>query len=160
MTSLRIGFGVDAHRLIDRAAGADGVILGGIAVDSATSDGDVLAHALCDAFLGAAALGDVGELFPSNDPRWVGADSMMMLGVVLETLADAGFRPAQIDTTVIAELVKVAPFREEIRANLAATLSIDIGATSVKATTTDGLGFLGRGEGLAATALVTIEPIG
>lgn len=155
---MRVGQGFDAHRLI-----ADGLIrLGGVVVDttrgvSATSDGDVAAHAVADALLGAAALGDLGELFPSSDLRWEGVDSMHLLGEVLGRLTASGHRVHSIDVTVVAETVRVAPHRRAIRASFAELLGIPISDVSVKATTTDGMGPLGRDEGIAALAIAVVD---
>ena len=154
---MRVGWGCDAHRF----GGPGPTLLGGVVVDSdrgveATSDGDVLAHAAADALLGAAALGDLGTLFPSDDPRWRGADSMGLLAAVAARVADAGFRVASLDATVIAERVRVSPHRAAIRSRLAAVLGTGVEAVSVKGTTTDGLGFLGRDEGLAAAAVAVL----
>lgn len=151
----RVGWGFDAHRF----GGIPPVVLGGVVVDEArgleaTSDGDVVAHAVADALLGAAGLGDIGDHFPSSDPRWEGADS---LGILAEVAAKARARqtvPDHVDVTVLAETVRVAPHREAIRDGIARALGIDVGAVSVKATTTDGLGFLGRDEGVAAVAVL------
>jgi 2-C-methyl-D-erythritol 2,4-cyclodiphosphate synthase len=153
----RVGWGFDAHPL----DGDPPLRLGGVVVSdtlgvSATSDGDVLAHAVADAVLGAAVLGDVGEHFSSDDPANRGADSMELLRRVVELARDAGWSVAHADVTMVVEEVRVAPYREAIRAGLAAALGADPGSVSVKATTTDGLGFLGRGEGLAAVAVVTM----
>jgi 2-C-methyl-D-erythritol 2,4-cyclodiphosphate synthase len=126
---------------------------------SATSDGDVLAHALTDAVLGACVLGDLGEHFPSDDPAMSGADSMSLLRQVQELAAGGGWRVAHADVTVIAEKIRVAPHRDAIVANLTGALAADEGTVSVKATTTDGLGFVGAGEGLAAVAVVTLEAL-
>lgn len=155
---MRVGWGFDAHRF----GGAGRTLLGGVVADrargvEATSDGDVLAHAVADALLGAAALGDLGALFPSGDPRWRGADSMGLLAEVVSRVMAAGYRVTSLDATVIAQEVRVAPHREAIRERLAAVLETDAVAVSVKATTTDGLGFLGRDEGLAAMAIVVLE---
>jgi 2-C-methyl-D-erythritol 2,4-cyclodiphosphate synthase len=154
---VRVGFGVDTHRLTDEG----GVLLGGILVDrsqgvAATSDGDVLAHAVCDALLGAAALGDMGSHFPSDDAEWEGADSIGLLGAAVELVRRAGWAPASVDATVVAESIRVAPHREEIRASLADALGIPVSAVSVKATTTDGLGFTGSGEGIMAMAVAVL----
>jgi len=158
---MRVGWGCDAHRF----GGPGRTLLGGVVADGArgveaTSDGDVLAHAVADALLGAAALGDLGTLFPSHDPRWHRADSMSLLAEVVARVAAAGYRVASLDATVIAEEVRVAPHREAIRGGLAVALEIDVAAVSVKATTTDGLGFLGRDEGLAAVAVVVLAERG
>ncbi len=157
---MRVGWGGDAHRF----GGPGRTLLGGVVADDArgveaTSDGDVLAHAVADALLGAAVLGDLGALFPSSDPRWERVDSMALLAEVVARVAAAGYRVSSVDATVIAERVRVSPHREAIRARLAAVLQVDAAAVSVKATSTDGLGFLGRDEGLAAVAVVVLEPI-
>jgi 2-C-methyl-D-erythritol 2,4-cyclodiphosphate synthase len=155
---LRVGWGFDAHRFSARGS----VRLAGIIVDDqrgvdATSDGDVLAHAVADALLGAAALGDLGAWFPSSDPASSDADSMGLLRRVVAMVAEAGHRVGSVDATVVAETVRVAPHRDAIRAALGAGLDIDPASVSVKATTTDGLGFLGRDEGIAAMAVVVLE---
>ncbi|MEX1280604.1 MAG: 2-C-methyl-D-erythritol 2,4-cyclodiphosphate synthase [Acidimicrobiia bacterium] len=157
---MRVGFGLDAHRL----GGDPPIVLGGIVVDDtrgleATSDGDVAVHALVDALLGAAALGDLGQHFPSSDPRWHGAASLELLAHTVGLLADRGWRAGNVDVTIVAQSVRVGPHREAMAARLAEVLGVDVGAVSVKATTTDGLGALGRGEGVAAHAVVTIVPI-
>jgi 2-C-methyl-D-erythritol 2,4-cyclodiphosphate synthase len=155
---MRTGWGLDAHRF-----GPSGSVkLGGVVVDEsigveATSDGDVVAHALIDAILGAAAMGDIGDRHPSDDPRWIRADSMAMLAGTVADAAAQGFRVTAVDVTVVAERVRVAPHRQAIRAALGAALGVEIGRVSVKATTTDGMGFTGRGEGLAAVAVVVVE---
>ena len=153
----RIGLGFDAHRL----GGSPPLKLAGIVVDPAhgliaTSDGDVAAHAVADAMLGAAALGDLGAYFPSGDGEWEGADSMDLLGRVVATVAAAGMSTGNLDLTVIAETVRVAPYRERMRSTLADVLGVDPGKVSVKATTTDRMGFTGRGEGIAAWAAVLL----
>jgi len=154
---MRVGWGGDAHRF----GGPGRTLLGGVVVDGArgveaTSDGDVLAHAAADALLGAAALGDLGSLFPSDDPRSHGVDSMALLGEVVARVAAVGHCVSSLDATVIAEQVRVAPHREAIRCRLAGVLGVDAGAVSVKATSTDGLGFLGRDEGLAAVVVAVL----
>ncbi len=154
---MRVGFGLDIHAF----AGEGPLVIGGVTVDhprgvAATSDGDVAVHALIDALLGAAALGDLGAYFPSDDPRWHGADSMDLLTATLSLLADRGFTPAQVDVTIIAQVVRIDPHREAMRSRLAAALDLPLSGVSVKATTTDHLGFLGDGSGIAATAVVTI----
>lgn len=151
---MRVSWGFDAHRL----GGDPPVRLAGVVVDSArgvlaTSDGDLVAHAVADALLGAAGLGDLGAHFPSSDPRWEGADSMDLLDQVVAMSSNVEI--SFVDVTVIAQDVRVAPHREAIRESLAAVLGIDVGLVSIKATTTDGLGALGAGEGIAATAVVT-----
>ena len=153
---MTVGWGMDVHRF-----GADPpVLLAGVPADLerglvGTSDADVVAHAVADALLGAAALGDLGSLFPSSDPRWSGADSMELLRGVVDRFREEGRRVTHLDVTIVAETVRVAPLRESIRTALAGALQMDPRAVSVKATTTDGLGFLGRDEGVAAVAVVT-----
>jgi 2-C-methyl-D-erythritol 2,4-cyclodiphosphate synthase len=153
--SIRVGWGFDAHRL----GGSPPIRLAGVIVDStlgvkATSDGDVAAHAVADAVLGAAALGDLGELFPSSDPRWEGANSMDLLAQVVASSKDL-IELYFCDLTVVAEEVKVAPYRLDIRRALGEVLGLPVESVSVKATTTDGMGLTGRGEGIAAIAVVT-----
>lgn len=154
---MRIGWGFDAHGFSVEGE----VRLGGVVVDrtrgiDATSDGDVLAHAVVDALLGAAALGDLGSFYPSSDPRWTDVDSMAILADAVERVAEAGFVPAQVDVTVVAERVRVSPHREAIRERLAEVLRLAMTEVSVKATSTDQLGFLGRDEGLAVVATVLL----
>lgn len=156
----RVGWGFDAHRL----NGEPPVKLGGVVVSgdlgvTATSDGDVVAHAVADALLGACALGDIGELFPSDDPSAADADSMRLLGSVVVVAADAGWRPAHVDVTVVSESVRISPHRDAMVAGLAEILGLSEDSVSVKATTTDGLGFIGRDEGLAAVAVMTVAPL-
>jgi 2-C-methyl-D-erythritol 2,4-cyclodiphosphate synthase len=157
---MRVGWGVDVHPL----GGDPPVILGGVVVDEtrgvhATSDGDVAAHAVCDALLGAACLGDLGQHFPSSDIRWHGASSLDLLRRVVEMAGDVGVLTDFVDVTIVAEDVRVAPHRQAIREGLAGAMSIDVSAVSVKATTTDGLGLVGRGEGIAAMAIVTARHV-
>ena len=154
---MRVGWGFDAHRFSPQGE----IQLGGVVVDAsrgieATSDGDVLAHALTDALLGAAALGDLGSFYPSSDPQWTDADSMAILADAVRRVADVGLVPYQIDVTVIAELVRVAPHREAIRQSLAEVLGLELTEVSVKATSTDQLGFLGRDQGLAVVATAVL----
>jgi 2-C-methyl-D-erythritol 2,4-cyclodiphosphate synthase len=155
--STRVGWGFDAHRL----DGEPPLKLGGVIVSdtvgvSATSDGDVLAHAVTDALLGACALRDIGDHFPSDDPASRGADSMGLLRRAVAIAADAGWKAAHVDATVVAESIRVAPHRAPMIAGLADALSMGEGAVSIKATSTDGLGFVGRGEGLAVMAVLTV----
>jgi 2-C-methyl-D-erythritol 2,4-cyclodiphosphate synthase len=156
----RVGWGFDAHPL----NGEPPLIVGGVSVSStvgasATSDGDVLAHAVTDAVLGACVLSDIGEHFPSDDPVLAGADSLDLLGQASVMAIDAGWQIEHVDATVVVQEVAIAPHRAEIRSNLARSLGIDPHMVSVKATTTDGLGFIGRGEGFAAVAVVTVRPL-
>lgn len=160
-TDVRVGWGYDVHRFTpDRP-----LILGGVVVDetrgvAATSDGDVIAHAVIDAVLGAAGLGDLGEHFPSDDPAWHDADSMAMLERVAMLAHGAGWYVAGCDVTVVAEEVRIAPHREAIRLQLGDRLGVmEPEAVSVKATTTDGLGFTGRDEGIAVTAVAVLRSI-
>ncbi|MEX2652256.1 MAG: 2-C-methyl-D-erythritol 2,4-cyclodiphosphate synthase [Acidimicrobiia bacterium] len=153
----QVGWGFDAHPL----NGKPPLLLGGVTVSetvgvSATSDGDVLAHAVIDALLGACSLGDLGEHFPSDDPALKGADSMELLGRTVVMATKSGWQVSHVDATVIAETVRIAFFRGEIRARLAEALGLAVESVSVKATTTDGLGFIGSGEGLAVVAVVTV----
>ena len=159
MTS-RVGWGFDAHRL----DGDPPLKLGGVIVSdshgvSATSDGDVLAHAVTDAVMGACVLGDIGSHFPSDDPAMSGVDSMFLLRQAATMAVAQGWRVSHVDVTVIAQEVRVAPHRNEIVASLTDALAAEEGSVSVKATTTDGLGFVGSGEGLAAVAVVTVEAL-
>ena len=155
---MRVGWGVDAHRF----AAEGQVLLAGVVADAnrgieATSDGDVAAHALIDALLGAAALGDIGNHYPSDDPQWADADSMTLLADTAGRVAGDGFAIVSVDLTVVSELVRIGPIREAMRLALAATLELPVTAVSVKATTSDGLGFTGRDEGLAAFAVAVLE---
>jgi len=158
MTRLRIGFGIDVHAF----GPGDAVWLGGVRVPFergvvAHSDGDVLLHALCDALLGAAGLGDIGQHFPDSDPSFAGVASTELLQATLERVRAAGFEVVNADLTLLAEAPRLAPHRAAITAHLARELGLAPGAVNVKATTTERLGFLGRGEGLAAHAAVLLE---
>jgi 2-C-methyl-D-erythritol 2,4-cyclodiphosphate synthase len=157
MSEARTGIGYDAHRF----GGEGPVIIGGVEIEHTsglvgTSDADVAAHAICDAMLGAAALGDMGTHFPSDDDRWAGADSMDLLAACAAMVRSSGFTIENCDVTVIAEDVRVAPHREAMRSRIAAAIASDVDRVSVKATTTDGLGWIGAGEGVAAQAVVTL----
>ena len=157
--AMRIGHGYDVHRLAPERA----LILGGVQIPFELgllghSDADVLVHAVMDALLGAAALGDIGKLFPDTDERYAGADSIVLLGEVRAALAQAGFAPVNIDATVLAQRPKLAPFIEKMRANIAAALDIAPECVSVKATTEEKLGFTGAGEGIAAHAVCLVAP--
>ncbi len=155
---MKIGWGFDAHRM-----GGDGpMFVGGVVVDETrgligTSDGDVALHAIADAALGAAALGDLGTFFPSEDTRWHGADSAELLAHVAKLLDDRGLGIDHIDVTIVAETVRIAPHRGAIRQRIAEITRVSLGNVSVKATSTDGMGFLGRDEGLAAMAVVSLD---
>ncbi|HEY8538322.1 MAG TPA: 2-C-methyl-D-erythritol 2,4-cyclodiphosphate synthase [Steroidobacteraceae bacterium] len=158
MSALRIGQGYDVHAFQD----GDFVVLGGVRIPHtqgirAHSDGDVLLHAICDALLGAAALGDIGMHFPDSDARWRGADSRVFLRHVRELLEQHSFAVINVDATVLADAPRLGKHRELMRANIAADLHLPIERVSVKATTSEGLGFVGRREGLACHAIALIE---
>jgi 2-C-methyl-D-erythritol 2,4-cyclodiphosphate synthase len=155
------GIGWDTHRLIEGRP----LILGGIRLEhdrglDGHSDADVLTHAIIDAMLGAAGLGDIGQHFPDTDPRYAGADSMILLQSSIAMLAAEGLCVVHVDTTVIMERPKLSPVRDEIRARLADTLGLPVGHVNVKATRGEGMGYIGRMEGVAALAVVTVEPLG
>ena len=157
MTNIRVGQGYDVHAFGE----GDHVVLGGVRIAHdrgvvAHSDGDVVIHALCDALLGALALGDIGVHFPPSDDRWKGADSRSFLRHCRELLRERGWRVGNADVTVVCERPKLAPHAAAMRAHLAADLGVDVDAISVKATTSEKLGFTGRGEGLAAMAVALL----
>jgi len=158
VTDVRVGIGFDAHAL---AVGVP-LVLGGVEIDhprglAGHSDGDVVAHALIDALLGAAGLGDIGSLFPSGDPAWEGASSIDLLRRAYGEVLAAGYELANADCVLVGESPRIAPFRGEMRARLAAALAVEPERIAVRATTTDGLGFTGRGEGLAAHAVALVR---
>jgi 2-C-methyl-D-erythritol 2,4-cyclodiphosphate synthase len=158
MANIRIGQGYDVHAF----GPGDHVVLGGVRVPHtrgivAHSDGDVLIHALCDAILGALALGDIGKHFLPSDPQWKGADSRRFLVHCVTLAAERGWRIGNVDATVVGERPKVGPHAQAIRETLAADLGVGVDVVSVKATTTEKLGFTGREEGLAAMAVVLLE---
>lgn len=155
--TLRVGHGYDAHRF----GPGSRVVLGGVAIPHdrtliAHSDGDVLIHAICDALLGAVALGDIGRHFPDTDPSFRGIDSRALLTQVVALVAGQGYRVLNLDATIIAQAPRLAVHIEAMRDHLATDLGIDRGAVNVKATTTEGMGFAGRGEGIAAHAVVLL----
>ena len=155
---MRIGHGYDVHRLVEGRK----LILGGVFIPwekglLGHSDADVLLHALMDALLGAAALGDIGRHFPDTDERYRGADSMALLRQVRTILSDHGFTVGNVDCTVLAQRPKLAPHIQQMRENIAAALEIPVDRVSVKATTEEGLGFTGEGLGIAAHAVVLID---
>jgi len=161
MSELRIGLGVDAH------AFSDGVplVLGGIAIESPRglaghSDGDVIAHALIDALLGGAGLGDIGSLFPPGEAEWEGASSLDLLRRAAAQVHDAGWELVNADCILIGEEPRIAPLREQMRERLAEAVGADAERINVRATTTDKLGFTGRGQGLAAQAVALVKPAG
>lgn len=155
---MRIGHGFDVHRFED----GNHLIIGGVHIPhtqalAAHSDGDVLIHALCDALLGAAALGDIGVLFPDTDPAYAGADSRALLREVVAQLGDMSLTVGNTDMTIVAQAPKMRPHIDAMRANIAQDLKCDVSAVNVKATTTEGLGFAGRREGIAAHAVVLLK---
>lgn len=157
---MRIGHGYDVHRLVEGRA----LILGGVRIPfekglDGHSDADVLTHAVMDALLGAAAMGDIGKLFPDTDDRYLGADSIALLREVDRRLTEAGYRLGNLDVTVIAQRPKLAPYINQMRQNLAAVLHTELQNVSVKATTEEHLGFTGSGEGIAAHAVCLLEPL-
>ena len=157
---IRIGHGYDVHRLVEGRK----LILGGVEIEHETgllghSDADVLLHAISDALLGAAALGDIGKLFPDNDPKYKGADSIVLLRKVGVNLTAAGYKISNIDATVIAQAPKLSPHIRLMRTNIARALGIDFSQVSVKATTEEGLGFSGEKLGIAAHAVCLIETL-
>ncbi len=155
---MRIGHGYDVHRLVpDRR-----LVLGGVEIPFERgllghSDADVLTHAVMDALLGAAALGDIGQHFPDHDPAYAGADSLVLLDQVTALLAERGWRVGNVDATVIAQRPKLASYIPQMRANLARRMGVELEQVNVKATTEEGLGFTGGGEGIAAHAVVLLE---
>ncbi len=158
---MRVGQGFDVHRLV---AGRR-LVIGGVEIPHdkgllGHSDADVLLHAICDALLGAAGLGDIGRHFSDRDPRYKDADSRGLLREVARMLREAGWRVANVDATVIAEAPRIAPHAPAMVANIAADLAIPASAVNVKAKTSEGLGHLGRGEGIAAQAVALVEPLG
>jgi 2-C-methyl-D-erythritol 2,4-cyclodiphosphate synthase len=158
MNELRVGTGFDAHALEDGVP----LVLGGVRIDyprglAGHSDGDVLAHALTDAVLGAAGMADIGALFPSGDPRYAGADSIELLRQAWNEVHEAGWTLVNADVVLIGEEPRLAPHREAMRERLASALDAEPGQVAVRATTTDGLGFTGRGEGLAAQAVALLR---
>ncbi|HEY1450253.1 MAG TPA: 2-C-methyl-D-erythritol 2,4-cyclodiphosphate synthase [Solirubrobacteraceae bacterium] len=157
MSSL-VGIGYDSHRLLaGRRLVLGGVELPGELGLDGHSDADVLAHALTDALLGAAGLGDIGEHFPDSDERWRDADSMQLLAQVLTQVHAAGLQPVNVDCTVVMERPKLAPHRAAIRAALAGVLGLAVERVNVKASTGEGIGFVGRGEGVAALAVASLR---
>ena len=158
MTKLRVGHGYDVHRLVEWRA----LILGGVTVPFdrgllGHSDADVLTHAVMDALLGAAALGDIGKLFPDSDAAYAGADSIALLERVTALLREHGWQVGNVDTTVVAQTPKLAPYIPEMRRRLAEAMGLGVDCVSVKATTEERLGFTGSGEGMAAHAVALIE---
>jgi 2-C-methyl-D-erythritol 2,4-cyclodiphosphate synthase len=154
----RAGIGYDAHRFAEGRR----LVLGGVEIPgerglAGHSDADAVAHAVTDALLGAAGMGDIGGHFPDDDPRFAGADSIGLLARAREALAQPGWRVVNVDVSVVAERPRLAPFRETMAARLAGALGIETADVNVKATTNEGMGFIGRGEGIAALAVAQIE---
>lgn len=157
-TNLRIGQGYDVHRLVEGRP----LILGGVEIHwekglLGHSDADVLVHAIMDALLGAAGLGDIGRLFPDSDPQYKGISSLILLEKTVQALRREGYRPVNVDATVVAERPKLAPYIPEMRDKIARCLELPEDAVNVKATTEEGLGFTGSGAGIAAQAIALVE---
>lgn len=157
---MRVGMGYDVHRLVPERD----LIIGGVKIPYEKgllghSDADVLLHAIMDALLGAAALGDIGKHFPDNDPAYKGADSLMLLGRVGEILSGEGYVIENIDSTIIAQKPKMAPHIEQMRKNVAEALHIEVEQVNIKATTEEGLGFTGTGEGISSQAIASLDTI-
>ncbi len=158
MADFRVGHGYDVHRLVEGRP----LVLGGVTIPHeygllGHSDADVLLHAICDALLGAAGLGDIGLHFPDTDPAYRGVSSLKLLSRTCQLLEEAGFKVHNIDATVVAQAPKLRPFMDEMRANIASVCSLDPGRVNLKATTTEGLGPFGRAEGMAAHAVCLIK---
>jgi 2-C-methyl-D-erythritol 2,4-cyclodiphosphate synthase len=158
--STRVGIGFDVHAFAE----GNFIMLGGVRIPHergvrAHSDGDVVVHALCDALLGAAGLGDIGMHFPDTDPQWRGVAGAVLLERVLAMLLARGFEPVNVDVTILAERPRIAPHREAMRRRLAEMLDLPAEMVNVKATTTEQLGLIGRGEGLAAQAIALVESL-
>lgn len=157
-SQFRVGLGYDIHRLVKGRP----LILGGVRIPhdkglSGHSDADVICHAVADALLGAAALGDIGTHFPNDDPVWKGADSLFLLRMVLNKVKRSGLLPVNVDATLIAEKPKIAPHVKAMRTNLAQALGLPLWAVSIKATTNEGLGSLGKGQGMACLAVALLQ---
>ena len=155
---MRVGLGVDAHALVEGVP----LVLGGVELESdrglaGHSDGDVVAHALIDAVLGAAGMGDIGSLFPSGQPEWEGASSLDLLSRAYAQVRQAGYELANADCVLVGEEPRIAPVRQTMQARLAEAMGVEKGLVTVRATTTDHLGFTGRGEGLAAIAVALLS---
>ena len=160
MVPFRVGTGFDVHQLVAGRA----LIIGGVTVPYERgllghSDADVLLHAIADALLGAAALGDIGKHFPDSDPTYKGADSRTLLRTVVQRVREAGWQVGNVDATIIAQAPKMAPYIAQMQVNIAADCGVAVGAVNVKATTTEQLGFTGRGEGIAAQASALLAAV-
>jgi 2-C-methyl-D-erythritol 2,4-cyclodiphosphate synthase len=157
---LRVGIGYDVHRLVSGKA----LVLGGVAVEfdrglEGHSDADVLVHAVCDAMLGAAGAGDIGEHFPDTDPAWKGISSLVLLSKTAALVKGRGFAVESIDATVIAQAPRISPYKATMAANVARAAGIAVDRVNVKATSTEGLGWIGRGEGIGAMAVALLTPL-
>jgi 2-C-methyl-D-erythritol 2,4-cyclodiphosphate synthase len=155
-----MGIGYDSHRFDPSRP----LVLGGITIPGSAgllghSDADAICHALTDAILGAAAMGDIGRHFPDTDPKWAGANSVVLLGAAHDIVRQAGWKLNQADVTVIAQAPKLAPHVDSMRSRLAAALEVGVGAISIKAKTNEGMGFIGRGEGIAVMAVATLVAV-
>jgi 2-C-methyl-D-erythritol 2,4-cyclodiphosphate synthase len=155
---MRIGMGHDFHRLVR----GRGLVLGGVTIPFEKgllghSDADVLLHAVCDALLGAAGLGDIGVHFPDTDGRWKDVSSLTLLALTHEMIRGLGFRVGNLDATLFAEAPRISPHRRQMQENIARTLSMEVSRVNIKATTTEGMGIIGKGEGMAATCIALIE---
>ncbi len=155
--AVRVGIGYDSHRFAEPGP----LVLGGVRIPfdrhlAGHSDGDAIAHAITDAVLGAAGAGDIGQMFSDRDPANAGRDSLQMLAIAVAQVRALGWRVQQVDVTVVAEAPRVGPYREAMRAALAGALEADVAAVSVKGKTNDGMGWIGRGEGLACMAVATL----
>ena len=155
---MRIGHGYDVHKLVEGRK----LIMGGVEIPYEKgllghSDADVLLHAISDAILGAAALGDIGKLFPDTDPRFKGADSLKLMAEVYRNIAEKGYKVVNVDATIIAQRPKMRPYIDTMRSNIAKTLGVDIDCINVKATTEEGMGFTGDGSGISAHAVCLID---
>ena len=160
MNTVRIGFGYDVHRLVTGRT----LILGGVKIPHpyglfGHSDADVITHALCDAILGAAALGDLGRHFPDSDPRYAGISSIKLLEEVVRKITSSGWKLGNADITLVAQSPKIASFVTEMEKNISEACRVSVDQINIKATTTEGLGFTGTGEGMAAYAVVTIASV-
>lgn len=155
---MRVGIGYDVHRLVEDKQ----LIIGGVTIPYELgllghSDADVLLHAITDAILGAAALGDIGKHFPDTDPRYKGADSLVLLEESVRLVREAGFNVVNIDATIIAQQPKMRPYIEDMRTNVAKAVDLDVSCINIKATTEEGLGFTGAGEGISSQAICMID---
>jgi len=160
--SIRIGHGYDAHRFADAQSDPRPLVLGGVSIPhdrglAAHSDGDVLVHALCDALLGAIGAGDIGRHFPDSDPAYKNVDSTILLKMVCQLVRDAGWQPGNVDITVLAEAPRMSPHVATMKTRLSSVVEVSEDAINIKASTTEGMGFVGRQEGIAVHAVVLVH---